>query len=389
MDKYNYVILGSDWDLYKFSYSDLYQFNNVQYIPGPYPPINSLKGLLYRIHFNPTINRLVKLPFKTAWNDSYFKHRFPVSKPFCFIVFMNWIKQDVGITTYLREKFPNAKLVCILQDLASTHPFYCNNLKKQFDLVLSFDPGDCATYGFIYHPLVYSSYHGKIKKMPYSDVYMLAKAKNRLNDIFKIYTILKDNNLKPNLLLAGVDIQDQKYKDEITYLNKSIPYEENLQYIFHTHCILEVMQKNGIGFTQRACEAVCLGKKLLTNNPHIKNEPFFNLEYILYANVFVSIPKAGYHYVQNPQSICHTQINLASIVQNKLQVFRYYKELYTKLGLYDQVQPQLYKFLTAFSENAYPSGSPQKIIMDMANRWGFGVLDASDKEKKHKTEPDA
>ena len=82
MDKYNYVILGSDWDLYKFSYSDLYQFNNVQYIPGPYPPINSLKGLLYRIHFNPTINRLVKLPFKTAWNDSYFKHRFPVSKPF-------------------------------------------------------------------------------------------------------------------------------------------------------------------------------------------------------------------------------------------------------------------------------------------------------------------
>ena len=97
----------------------------------------------------------------------------------------------------------------------------------------------------------------------------------------------------------------------------------------------------------------------------------------------------SYHYVQNPQSICHTQINLASIVQNKLQVFRYYKELYTKLGLYDQVQPQLYKFLTAFSENAYPSGSPQKIIMDMANRWGFGVLDASDKEKKHKTEPDA
>ena len=44
----------------------------------------------------------------------------------------------------------------------------------------------------------------------------------------------------------------------------------------------------------------------------------FNLEYILYANVFVSIPKAGYHYVQNPQSICHTQINLASIVQNKI-----------------------------------------------------------------------
>ena len=115
----------------------------------------------------------------------------------------------------------------------------------------------------------------------------------------------------------------------------------------------------------------------------------FNMQYIQYAAVFASIAQPGYYYVQNPQSICHTQINPATLVQNKIQVFRYYKELYTKLGLYDQVQPQLYKFLTAFSENAYPSGSPQKIIMDMANRWGFGVLDASDKEKKHKTEPDA
>ena len=115
----------------------------------------------------------------------------------------------------------------------------------------------------------------------------------------------------------------------------------------------------------------------------------FNMQYIQYAEVFVAIGTPGYYYVQNPQSICHTQINLASIVQNKLQVFRYYKDLYTKLGLYDKVQPQLYKFLTAFSENAYPAGSPQKIIMDMANRWGFGVLDASDKEKKRNAKSEA
>ena len=50
----------------------------------------------------------------------------------------------------------------------------------------------------------------------------------------------------------------------------------------------------------------------------------FNMQYIQYAEVFASIPQPGYYYVQNPQSICHTQINLASIVQNKLQVFRYY-----------------------------------------------------------------
>ena len=82
----------------------------------------------------------------------------------------------------------------------------------------------------------------------------------------------------------------------------------------------------------------------------------FNMQYLEYANVLVSIPEAGYYYVQNPQSICHTQINPATIVQNKIQVFHYYTELYTRLGIYEQVRPQLYKFLVDIAESTYPSG---------------------------------
>mgnify|MGYP000965693392 CR=1 FL=1 len=63
----------------------------------------------------------------------------------------------------------------------------------------------------------------------------------------------------------------------------------------------------------------------------------FNMQYIQYAEVFVAIGTPGYSYVQNPQSICHTQINPATIVQNKLQMFRYYKDLYTRLGMYEEV----------------------------------------------------
>lgn len=90
----------------------------------------------------------------------------------------------------------------------------------------------------------------------------------------------------------------------------------------------------------------------------------FNMDYLEHANVFVSIPDAGYHYIQNAQSICHTQINLPGIVQNKLQVFHHYKELYTRLGLYEELQPQLYKFLFAFSESATPSYSFQTALAD-------------------------
>ena len=45
------------------------------------------------------------------------------------------------------------------------------------------------------------------------------------------------------------------------------------------------------------------------------------MQYIQYAEVFASIPQPGYYYVQNPQSICHTQIKPATLVQNKIQVF--------------------------------------------------------------------
>lgn len=95
----------------------------------------------------------------------------------------------------------------------------------------------------------------------------------------------------------------------------------------------------------------------------------FNLRYIQYAERFVAIDKPGYYYVQNPQSICHTQINAATIVQNKLQVFRYYKDLYTRLGIYEEVRPQLYKFLVDIAESAYPSGPFKKAIDEAKAYW--------------------
>ena len=69
----------------------------------------------------------------------------------------------------------------------------------------------------------------------------------------------------------------------------------------------------------------------------------FNMQYLEYANVLVSIPEAGYYYVQNPQSICHTQINAASL--------------------------QLYKFLVDIAESTYPSGPFKEVIDEAKAYW--------------------
>ena len=63
---------------------------------------------------------------------------------------------------------------------------------------------------------------------------------------------------------------------------------------------------------------------------HWAEDLLFNMGYLEHAEVFVSIPDAGYHYIQNPKSICHTQIDLRGIVENKTQVFQLFKEVYTR-----------------------------------------------------------
>ncbi|MFR9066291.1 MAG: hypothetical protein ACLVJH_04505 [Faecalibacterium prausnitzii] len=94
----------------------------------------------------------------------------------------------------------------------------------------------------------------------------------------------------------------------------------------------------------------------------------FNMRYIQYAETFVSIDKAGYYTSRSPKASPRTQINPASIVQNKIQTFRYYKDLTPALGMYDEVRPQLYKFLVDIAEGTYPSG-PSKRSLEAKEYW--------------------
>ncbi len=88
----------------------------------------------------------------------------------------------------------------------------------------------------------------------------------------------------------------------------------------------------------------------------------FNLQYIRYAERFYSTETPGYYYVQNPQSICHTKINPVSAVQMKREMFRYYKDLYESLGLYEENKLAIHKYLVDVAESTLPSSPLQKAV---------------------------
>lgn len=286
--KYNYVIFGSDWDLYLHSYSDIMSLDDVRYISDRKRHQLRLNNIVYRIHTG-GLNRFINLPLKSFWNKYYFGNDFKDNKPICFIFTGSWICLNTSFqfSKYLRRTYQDCKIICFHQDLFHTkiNPFSGKHLdvdteRALYDLIFSFDQLDCRNYNFIYHPLVYSAVAPEDNPHLDSDIYFLGQAKNRLDDIIEIYKVLRQFNLKLDINLVGVPKERQVYNDEIHYLDSFMSYKENLQHLLKSRCVLEIMQKGGHGFTQRVVEVVGENKKLITNNPEIKSAPFFNPKYI-------------------------------------------------------------------------------------------------------------
>lgn len=178
-----FVIFGSDWDLYKQSFSDIFDKDNVSYICEPSKSMPFRDKILYGIQHNKHLYRRYILPISNHWFPYYIKDicaNIPQEGENVIFIFQRkWLVDEYyGFVTYLKNKYPKAKFVLFLCDLFCTiqsnkggQKMTIDEIQSMFDLTVSFDQNDCKQYGFIYHPLVFSSYHGEIKNMHDSDVY--------------------------------------------------------------------------------------------------------------------------------------------------------------------------------------------------------------------------
>lgn len=274
--KYNYVILGSEADFYMASYADLFNCSYAKYLWRRIDTDSPIITSLYRVHMSPITNKFIELPMKSIWNRWIFREKFNNDNPICFIFFAGRNKEiNNGAIYYLRSKYKNCKMVLFYQDLVKKSALpQIEKIRNQFDLILSFDQLDVKKYNLLYYPLVYSKTDIKKSDIPKSDIYFVGKAKDRLEDIREVYSRLKDSGLKCDFHITGVSPEDVR-EDGIVY-NMPVSYEENLQRIKASKCMLEIMQKGGHGYTLRYCEAIMYDKKIITNNPEIKEAPFYS-----------------------------------------------------------------------------------------------------------------
>ncbi len=279
MMKYNFVLFSVRDITYKYYYHDILNNKNVKFIDDYYPKTNKLNLFLFRFHYSIKINRFINIPFKSLWYPYFFKNDFVEEKPLCFIIMgTNLILLKFGYLDYLKRNFPGAKFVCFFQDLLSKSCDFLSldQIKTSFNLILSFDKYEALRYGFQYFINPYSQVQIKNdQSYTKSDIFFIGRDKNRLNKIISICEFLQSFGLKCQFFIVGVKSENQIYCDGVTYIDW-MSYDEILQRINNTQCLLDVVQDFSVGYTIRVLEAVVFNKKILSNNGEILNAPFYN-----------------------------------------------------------------------------------------------------------------
>lgn len=199
-----------------------------------------------------------------------------------------------GFVSWLREKY-NIKTVLLLYNKVSLIYGLDGNVQMQvlekrdeylpFDLIYSYDLDDVRQLGFKYAE-IYSrmeEYNLKDNNNVNFDVYYCGSVSKswkltRYEYIDSTYRHLTQAGVKCDFHLVcenGVLVNECDFLDR-----KRIPYNDVIDQIIDSNCILEIVSDGKYGATFRYFEALAYNKKLLTNNYRITELPFYNEKYM-------------------------------------------------------------------------------------------------------------
>ncbi len=283
MYKYNYIVfnvpdnrLKEDRDgYYNICIRDLESSPYIQVVPFPLDWTPYWLRYMYNIYRSDRVAQYVNLPFKNIWFPLYFKNKFKKSeRPLCFI-FIGVV--PLGFLKFLKDKFPNCKIVFLHRDLLwvceSRHPEWIRN--PYLDLEMTFDKGESEKYNFPHFDEFESKIEIKRELKSETDVFFAGKAKDRLPRLLDAYDIFTNAGLKCKYYLTGVPKKEYKKLPNIEYADKLMSYSEMLYHTVNTRCIFEINQAGADGYTSRFLEAVIYGKKLITDNAFVKQSKYY------------------------------------------------------------------------------------------------------------------
>jgi len=280
--------------------------------------------LHYRVH----LKHLSLLPFTNIWYRRIENALKIDDKVDTVIIVYDWhrLSRDFDLLRYLRERHHNLHIVYLFSNIVKVTGArlfgILLDLNSQYDAVYAFDKQDAKEYNFDFSPLIYTT----SQTLPvYSndfeyDLFYLGRAKDRYDTLIEVFEKAKSEGLKCNFTIVGVPKECRKYQDEISY--DPIPYAQALDNMGKSKCIVDMIQGGSTALTIKTCEAVLLGRKLLTSNQNVVNEPFYHSDNI---------------HIYNPTDCISDFINRPYIPYTKEDCYYFSPE-----NLFDKIESKLF-----------------------------------------------
>lgn len=187
---------------------------------------------------------------------------------------------------HLKIKNFTQKYIAYLYDSLARCP--AEHLFDMFDEIFSFDKADAEKNNF--KLITNYNYLPKIKQVEPAkyDLIYLGSYDKRISFLSTIITKIQSLKLTYNFVVVGkktwtknINVQNN---NEINFTRKRIKHLEISHYYNQGKVLLDLMRENQTGLSFRFFEAMALKKKIITNNPTVKEYDFYRPENILVLN---------------------------------------------------------------------------------------------------------
>jgi hypothetical protein len=212
-------------------------------------------------------------------------------KGFDYVLVIQGFQIDTHYYDQLKMNNPTAKFINYHWDSLKESYQYLHII-NYFDKVYSFDPHDCKKYEEIkYLPLFYINEYSVLRsnsEFVYEDIDVLFIGSWRNKERYRTIRLIKEycrNN--------QIEFYSYLYVNWKTFIRslfrfyymknaklKSLKHPEIVDFFKRSKVIIDLPSSFQQGLTMRTFETLGAGKKLITTNVHIKNEPFYDESYI-------------------------------------------------------------------------------------------------------------
>lgn len=235
------------------------------------------------------INSIIEVPFKNRVFDFYNNCCDENINYYFIIPTASMIKLEMSFLKELQEKHPNYFFIALVTDSLKSHSVHLNYVRDKlksnvWTLVTSFDKQDSKEFGFSYFGYSFYSDYSDVKPSgEFSDIYYIGRIKTGREKIAaKLYDRLISNEIKCNFKVVSEDPEHSIGSSCLKTTKRKYLYPEVVADVKCTNCILELLQQDQETQTTRYLEAVVYNKKLITNNRHLAELPFYDSRYMKY-----------------------------------------------------------------------------------------------------------